>query len=166
MPIKTIRVPHWADHRNLDPAIMESIVVEAIRQIPALVLAGSAFYFYWLAKKAASAPQPASALPEGIADELRSAVQSTSKLEQQLSDLSSRIEDIETEKQYLEEAEESIRSQLSNQKMALKEFGRVLSKTSEQTYTDFNSFEERLTRIEESLNERGMLNGESRSAAA
>lgn len=145
---------------------MESIVVEAIRQFPALVLAGSAFYFYRLSKKAASVSKPTPALPEGILDELRSAVEATGSLEQQLSDLSRRIEDVETDKQHLEESEESIRSQLSNQKMALKEFGRVLSKTSEQTYTDFNAFEERLGRIEESLNERGMLNGESRSAAA
>ena len=145
---------------------MESIVVEAIRQLPALALAVLAFYFYRSAKRASAFESESQALPDGLMERLDSFESLANQLELELQRVNTRIETSEGQLDKMEEENETIRSQLSNQKMALKEFGRVLSKTSEQTYTEFNSYEERFGTIEKSLSERGMLSDDKRSAAA
>jgi hypothetical protein len=50
---------------------------------------------------------------------------------------------------------EKIREYMANQKTALKEFGRVLSRTSEQTYGELQAIESRIRTIESSLKENG-----------
>lgn len=146
--------------------MMESIAVEAIRQIPALVLAILAFYFYRTARKNETVSMEPAGVPAELESQLEAATNAVERLESDYSEIKAAMDDFEALKNAIEESDESIRSQLSNQKMALKEFGRVLSKTSEQTYTEFGSLEERLGRVEDSLTERGLLDDESRSAAA
>jgi ElaB/YqjD/DUF883 family membrane-anchored ribosome-binding protein len=50
---------------------------------------------------------------------------------------------------------EKTREYMANQKTALKEFGRVLSRTSEQTYGELQAIESRIRIIESSLKENG-----------
>ncbi len=145
---------------------MESIVVEAIRQIPALILAALALFFYRAAKKAGSVSHDAVAIPEKFKEQISESSAAISRLESEIESLRSTVDAHDELTQQFADTEESIRSQLSNQKMALKEFGRVLSKTSEQTYTEFNSLDDRVGRVEKALTDRGMMDGESRSAAA
>ncbi len=146
--------------------MMESIAVEAIRQIPAFMLAIMAFYFYRTARKNESASQEPAMVPDELLSQIAAATNTLERIESDYSGIKAAVDDLESLKSAIEESDESIRSQLSNQKMALKEFGRVLSKTSEQTYTEFGSLEERLGRVEDSLTERGLMDDESRSAAA
>ncbi len=145
---------------------MESILVEAVRQLPALVLAGLAFYFYRTAQKATELHHDAPAIPDNLIQTLETVRSRAEKLESDYDDLVARLDQNDSREQASEEEREGIRSQLTNQKMALKEFGRVLSKTSEQTYTEFGSLDERLRQVEDALSERGMLSEENRSAAA
>ena len=145
---------------------MESIAVEAIRQLPAFLLAILTFYFYRVARKAESASPKPAAIPAELESRVKASSNAVERIESDLSEVQQRIQEMGSLKSQIEETEEAIRSQLANQKMALKEFGRVLSKTSEQTYTEFGSFQERLGRIEDRLKERGLVDEESRSAAA
>lgn len=156
------------EHRDLIQfaTMMESIAVEAIRQIPAFILAIMAFYFYRTARKNQAVSLEPAGLPVELESQLEAAKNAVERLESDYSEIKAAMDDFESLKTAIEESDDSIRSQLSNQKMALKEFGRVLSKTSEQTYTEFGSLEERLGRVEDSLTERGLLDDESRSAAA
>lgn len=144
---------------------METFVVEAIRQLPALVLAVLAIYFYRSAQRANETSVVASSVPDDLIQTLESLAARADRLD---SDLHSIRDEIDASAQHDDghaEDWEGIRAQLSNQKMALKEFGRVLSKTSEQTYTEFSAFEERLRNVENVLAHRGLLDDESRPAA-
>ena len=146
--------------------MMESIAVEAIRQIPAFLLAILAFYFYRAAKKNETVSQQPAQIPAELQSKVKEASEAVDRLDSEYASLKESVREFEDLKNAIQESDESIRAQLSNQKMALKEFGRVLSKTSEQTYTEFGSLEERLGRVEDSLRERGMIEDENRSAAA
>ena len=92
-------------------------------------------------------------------------VERANQFDSRLQSLHEQIDAVGSEETDLSDEREAIRSQLSNQKMALKEFGRVLSKTSEQTYTEFSAFEERLRHVESILAERDLQSDESRPAA-
>ena len=145
---------------------METFIVEAIRQLPALVLVVLVIYFYRAAQRSNAESYAAPAVPEDLLQTLDRLAERADEFDADIKALRDASESDESQETGLEEEREAIRSQLSNQKMALKEFGRVLSKTSEQTYTEFSAFEERLRQIEERLSERGLHNDESRSAAA
>ncbi len=144
---------------------METFVVEAIRQLPALVLAVLVIYFYRSAKRATDSTEHVAAIPDDLVDKLEGLVARANDFDAQLRNMHEQIDAVGSQEGDLSEEREAIRSQLSNQKMALKEFGRVLSKTSEQTYTEFTAFEERLRQVESILAERGLINDESRPAA-
>jgi uncharacterized protein (UPF0335 family) len=47
------------------------------------------------------------------------------------------------------------RDQIANQKQALKEFGRVLSKTSEQTYNEIQDLDQRISSLFRTLEANG-----------
>jgi uncharacterized protein YoxC len=144
---------------------METFVVEAIRQLPALVLAVLVIYFYRSAQSARESTEEAAAVPDHLMDKLEGLVSRANQFDARLQSLREQIDAHSSGDNDLSEEREAIRSQLSNQKMALKEFGRVLSKTSEQTYTEFTAFEERLREVESILAKRGQVNDESRPAA-
>lgn len=145
---------------------MESIVVEAIRQLPALVLAVLAIYFYRSAQRATELSHDTPAVPSELLQNVDGLCSRADQLESGLREMLASLEAHESATVEDEQEAEAMRAQLSNQKMALKEFGRVLSKTSEQTYTEFGAIDERLREIEKALAERGMLSDENRSAAA
>lgn len=60
---------------------------------------------------------------------------------------------------------EKFREYMANQKTALKEFGRVLSRSSEQTYSELQALDERLATIERSLKDNGFDLGQVDEAA-
>jgi len=63
------------------------------------------------------------------------------------------------------EDQEKLREYMGNQKTALKEFGRVLSRSSEQTYSELQALDERLKTIERALKDNGFNLGEVNEAA-
>ena len=144
---------------------METFAVEAIRQLPALVLAVLVIYFYRSSQRATESSEHVAAVPDDLIDRLEGLVERANQFDSRLQSLHEQIDAVGSEDTDLSDEREAIRSQLSNQKMALKEFGRVLSKTSEQTYTEFSAFEERLRHVESILAERDLQSDESRPAA-
>ena len=133
---------------------MESIALQAILQIPMVALLFFAAYLF-----------------RGLQRERNNLAAAVSDFEQRLSDSSvggsnsEVVSDLEELKKRVESAledfgssgdeREKTREYMANQKTALKEFGRVLSRTSEQTYGELQSMEARIRAIEASLTDNG-----------
>ena len=73
----------------------------------------------------------------------------------ELEKLSARVEAALTDIESGSAECEKTREYMTNQKTALKEFGRVLSRTSEQTYGELQAIEARIAVIESALKENG-----------
>ncbi len=134
---------------------MESIALQAILQVPMVALLFFAAYLF-----------------RGLQRERNNLAAAVRDFEQRLSDSSvggsagsEVVSDLEELKKRVESAleefgsasdeREKTREYMANQKTALKEFGRVLSRTSEQTYGELQSMEARIRIIEASLTDNG-----------
>ena len=146
---------------------MESIALQVILQLPIVALLFfAAFLFRGLQRernnlaaaiqdfeaRIASAPGTSGGPDKGLLAELE-------KLKARVESVSANIDSSESDR-------EKTREYMANQKTALKEFGRVLSRTSEQTYGELQSMEARIRVIEASLNDTGFELDPSVSEAA
>lgn len=134
---------------------MNSIVL-IVMQIPTVAILFFAVYLFREVQKDRAALQAARETLENAKFEGgdSDSSQEFETIRNELSDLKNQLSEIEAggSDEGLTEAE---RDQLSNQKRALKEFGRVLSKSSEQTYTEMQELDRRINDLEHVLESNG-----------
>lgn len=144
---------------------MNSIVL-IVMQIPTVAILFFAVYLFREVQKDRAALQAAretleNANPDSIgADssaELASIRTDLSALQEQLASLGSDEND--------DGLTEAVREQVANQKRALKEFGRVLSKSSEQTYNEMQDLDRRISELSRVLESNGFTVRHSVDAA-
>lgn len=133
---------------------MESIALQAILQIPMVALLFFAAYlFRGLQRERNNLAAAVRDFEQRLSDSPVGA--SSSDVVGELDDLKKRIESALEDLESSGDEREKTREYMANQKTALKEFGRVLSRTSEQTYSELQSIEARIRIIESSLTDNG-----------
>lgn len=136
---------------------MDSLVLQLVIQLPAIALL--VFTAYLLRGLSQEKKLLASTMRE-FEDRLASAGTSANPevdlaLATELEKLSARVEAALADIDSGSAEREKTREYMANQKTALKEFGRVLSRTSEQTYGELQAIEARIGVIESSLRDNG-----------
>ena len=134
---------------------MDSIVL-MVMQIPTVAILFFAVYLFREVQKDRAALQAARETLENSSFE-----GSDSTSPEEIKSIRSEIESIRNEISNLAEStsgeafSETDREQLANQKRALKEFGRVLSKTSEQTYNEMQDLDQRISALSRAMEANG-----------
>ena len=137
---------------------MDSLIPQLLIQIPVLALIGfAAFLFRGFQRERqilSNAIRDYEARIETLSgsskgEDLGKISVALEEMRQELSDALAKVD--ETTKQTVK-----MKEHMTNQKTALKEFGRVLSRTSEQTYGELQGLETRIERIQSALVHNGM----------
>lgn len=134
---------------------MDSIVVLIVMQIPAVAIVFFAFYLFKEVQKDRSALLAAREALENASHESSGAMPNINveNIQRDFEGLVRRLDSIESS---LDSGKgEGGRDQIANQKQALKEFGRVLSKTSEQTYNEIQDLDQRISTLFRTLEANG-----------
>lgn len=136
---------------------MDSLLLQLVIQLPVIALL--AFTAFLLRSLGQEKQNLASAIRE-FEDRLASGGPSANPevdlaVVTEMKKLSDRVESALADIESGSAEGEKIREYMANQKTALKEFGRVLSRTSEQTYGELQAIESRIRTIESSLKENG-----------
>lgn len=136
---------------------MESNLVPLLLQLPTVVLVAFALVlFRSIRRQKASVEENQTALENRIATLAKQDVDRLVKdIDTKLVALSSQVEVMRASVAKSAEDHERVRDYMNNQKAALKEFGRVLSKTSEQTYNELQQLDDQVTSVRKALADHG-----------
>ena len=146
---------------------MESIALQAILQLPIVALLFfAAFLFRGLQRERNNLAAAIQDFEARIATVSGTSGGPDKGVLDEVAKLKTRVESVLADLESTDSDREKTREYMTNQKTALKEFGRVLSRTSEQTYGELQSMEARIRVIEASLNDNGFELDPSVSEAA
>ncbi len=133
---------------------MESIALQLILQLPIVALLFfAAFLFRGLQRERTTLASAVQDFEARVSGEAGGGMDPA--LVAELKTIKERVESALNSIESDSEEREKTREYMANQKTALKEFGRVLSRTSEQTYGELQAMETRIRNIETSLTDNG-----------
>ncbi|NNE36594.1 MAG: hypothetical protein HKN13_15275 [Rhodothermales bacterium] len=136
---------------------MDSIILQVVLQLPIvalLIFAG--LLFRSLQREKVNLEDTRLLLESKLSDLSRKDVDQTVRsMETQLKSLTAELDTIRGSMSSSIESQDRVKEYMDNQKTALKEFGRVLSRTSEQTYGELQQIEDKITVLRETLSNQG-----------